>query len=423
MIVGRYVGETENKVKDLIESAMGGVIFIDEAYALYSGDEDSNDYGIRALDTFVKAMEDYRGRICFIFAGYKNPMLRMMSLNQGFKSRVNRFIDFPNYSIDELRQIGLKMIEDNEYQAEDGVIDEVLKILEPRLEEPDFANARDMRNVLETLYEIQALRTYEEAENYVVTMADVETYEKDINFKPKETYVAPKISADEINKQRAALEGVAVDSKYMQEASVNIKILTDDGMSGEGSGFFITKDGLIGTCAHVAATTNKYKIIVNIFTDKDTKITKTYDAVLVGMDEKADVALIKIVNPDMEFSYYRLADKDSKIEPLTSVLMAGYPLGGERFKDISINEGKIQSYNKDARLSGDQSEVERIYVDLTGHPGNSGSGVINASTGECVGVFAGASLDKAGIVVVEMNYAIPVRYLWELIDRLSNENK
>ena len=140
------------------------------------------------------------------------------------------------------------------------------------------------------------------------------------------------------------------------------------------------------------------------------------------MDEKADVALLKIVNPDMEFTYYRLADRNSKIEPLTSILMAGYPLGGERFKDISINEGKIQSYNKDARLGGDQSEVERIYVDLTGHPGNSGSGVIHGLTGECLGVFAGASLDRRSTPVVEMNFAIPVKYLWDLISRLS-ENK
>lgn len=421
MIVGRYLGETENKVKDMIESAIGGVIFIDEAYALYSSDGDNTDYGARALDTFVKAMEDYRGRICFIFAGYKTPMLKMMSMNQGFKSRVNRFIEFPNYSVDELKQIGKIMVADNQYELEDGVIDEIVKILEPRLEDEDFANARDMRNVLETLYEIQALRTYDDVENYLITMDDVKTYEKDINFKPKSRQAKQFIFLDQIESQRELLGNVAINSKYMQEASVNIKVLTEDGLSGEGSGFFITNDGLIGTCAHVVKGATGFNVIVNIFTDKETKITKTYDAVLVGMDEKADVALIKISNPDMKFTYYRLADKDYVPEPLTDVAMAGYPLGGERFKDISINEGKVQSYNKDAHMGEDESEIDRIYVDLTGHSGNSGSGLVDIKSNQCIGVYAGGSLGYSGPVVIKMNYAIPVKYLWDLIESLTGK--
>lgn len=420
-VIGRYMGETEQKVQELIKSAMGGVFFVDEAYALYSRwGEEGADYGRNALDTLVKAMEDYRGQICFIFAGYKYPMLQMMSLNPGFKSRVNRFIEFPNYSVDELKQIGLKMAAENDRVLEEGVIDEIVKILEPKMEESDFANARDMRNILETIYEIQALRTYNDPENYTITMDDIKTYERDIDFVPEIKRETPKISLVEIIQQRNLLHNIPVDGKYMQEVSVNIRAVGPKGRSWEGSGFFITSNGIIGTCAHVVQDARALIVNVNIFTNKDKKITKLYQADVVGWDENTDVALIKIREPDMEFSYYRLADKDYEATPLTRIAMAGYPLGSKRFESISINEGKVQSYNKDTHLRGELSKIERIYVDLTGHPGNSGSGVINTQTGECIGVFAGASLDRTETPIVEMNFAIPVKYLWDLIDKISS---
>lgn len=416
MLVGRYVGETEDNVKNLIEKAKGGVIFVDEAYALYSGSYESNDYGIRALDTLVKAMEDYRGQICFIFAGYKYPMLRMMDSNQGFKSRINRFIEFPNYSSEELREIGLKMAADNKYQLSDGVIDEIMKIVEPRLNDSDFANAREMRNILETLYEIQALRTFEEQDNFVVTLDDVKEYEKDVDFKQSERKSLTLFDMNSLEKNREKMKNISVNRKHMQESSVNIKVFEDGRLLGEGSGFFISSDGLIGTCAHVIENAKEIKVSVNIFTNKDELINKIYDAEIVSFNKNTDVALIKIVKPDMEFSYYRIADKDYRSELLNGVMMAGYPLGGERFSSISLNEGKVQAYNIDARLD---DNVERIYLDLTGHPGNSGSGVIDSRSGECIGIFAGASLGRTSVNAVEMNFAIPIRYLWDLIENLT----
>ena len=105
-LVSQYFGATAEKTRSVIASAMGGVLFIDEAYALgNNSDHGITDYGKEAIDTLVKAMEDYRGKLCVILAGYKNEMLQMLSTNPGFKSRIQFTLDFPNYSRDELRDI------------------------------------------------------------------------------------------------------------------------------------------------------------------------------------------------------------------------------------------------------------------------------------------------------------------------------
>ena len=424
MLVAKYVGQTENNVRDLIESAMGGVIFIDEAYALYSRwGEEGNDYGRNALDVFVKAMEDYRGKICFIFAGYKYPMMRMMDMNQGFKSRVNRFIDFPNYSIDELKLIAAKMSKDNEYELEDGVVDEIMRIIKPKMKDDDFANAREVRNILETLYEIQAVRTYENTSDMLIKLEDVKVYEEDIHFKDEADKEKPVINIFDIKKMQETLNNLVISDRYIQEASVNIKNIDNGQVISEGSGFFITPDGLIGTCAHVIKDTKDIKVNVNLFTDKGKRTTKSYDAIVVGFDEEADVGLIKIKEPDIDFSFYPLASRDCELRLLSPVVMGGYPLGGERFKTISINEGSIQSLNKDSRLEDEQSKIDRIYVDLTGHSGNSGSGLVSRELNKCIGVYAGGSLGYSGPVVMKLNYAIHIKYLWDLLEKLSNKDK
>ena len=425
MIVAKYEGQTENKVKELIESAMGGVLFIDEAYSLYSRwGEEGNDFGRNALDTFVKAMEDYRGKICFIFAGYKQPMAKMMDLNQGFKSRVNRNIDFPNYSLDELKLIALKMVSDNGYTLEDGVVDEILKIVEPHMEDRDFANAREVRNILETLYEIQAVRTYEDTKDMLIKMDDIKSYEEDIHFKSASEKAKSSVRLEDIIEQQNKLVDIEITDRYIQEASVNIKLYNkEDVLLGEGSGFFITADGLVGTCAHVVKEAEAVKVNVNIFTNKGKRVSKLYDAVVVGFDEKSDVGLVKIIEPDIDFTYYKIANRDVKIDLLAPVAMGGYPLGAERFKTISINEGKVQALNKDELIDEDEeTKIDRIYVDLTGHSGNSGSGLIARQLNQCIGVYAGGSLGYSGPVVIKMNYAIHIKYLWDLIERLDKEN-
>ncbi len=159
-LVSQYFGATAEKTKMVIHSAMGGVLFIDEAYALGNNADTVGitDYGKEAIDTLVKAMEDYRGKFCVIFAGYKNEMLQMLSTNPGLKSRIQFTLDFPNYSRDELKSITELMLEKRGYTIGSGAMNRILDITDIKRKEPNFANAREIRNILDQVIMCQNLR-------------------------------------------------------------------------------------------------------------------------------------------------------------------------------------------------------------------------------------------------------------------------
>src|SRR5699024_7021068 len=104
-LVGQYVGQTGPKTLEKIKEAYGGVLFIDEAYSLYSGSD--NDFGYEAISTLIKEMEDNRDKLVVIMAGYPHEMEKMLSMNSGIRSRMSYTVDFPNYSSEELLEIFL----------------------------------------------------------------------------------------------------------------------------------------------------------------------------------------------------------------------------------------------------------------------------------------------------------------------------
>ena len=157
--VSQYFGATAEKTSRVISLAMGGVLFIDEAYALANNsDEDHTDYGKEAIDTLVKAMEDYRGKFCVILAGYKNETLQMLSANPGFKSRIQFILDFPNYSRDELKSITELMSASRQYTIGNAAMSRILDITDIKRKEPNFANAREIRNILDQVIMCQNMR-------------------------------------------------------------------------------------------------------------------------------------------------------------------------------------------------------------------------------------------------------------------------
>lgn len=156
-LIGQYVGETPQKTMRKIREAMGGVLFIDEAYALVPKDG-TFDYGNEAIATLIKAMEDHRGEFCVILAGYKNEMLQMIATNPGFKSRIQFELDFPNYSRDELKSITELMLKKREYTISEDALNKVLDITDIKRKEPNFANAREIRNILDQVIMCQNVR-------------------------------------------------------------------------------------------------------------------------------------------------------------------------------------------------------------------------------------------------------------------------
>lgn len=416
-LIGDYVGHTAIKTHEIIKKALGGVLFVDEAYMLSGGSYKGGSFGEEAIAALLKDMEDYRGEICIILAGYKEPIMKMMEVNPGFKSRINRYIDFPDYNLDELRQIAMLMYKNKGYEMSNDSLDEIIKILSIVRQQPNFSNAREVRNLLESIYEIQALRTSDNPSNMIITLTDIKDYEKDhnivFNVKVPKKKIKWNINAEEFILLAKQNYNYKFDNSYLEETSVNIKCFFEDKNIGEGSGFFISPKGIIGTCAHVVNGADKIIVIVNVKTASGQNIQKDYVADLISIDSKSDVALIGIINSKISFSYYPLTLPQSGYPTLMEeVAMGGYPFGGDRFENITLTEGKVQSINKDNAID---DGITKIFVDIVGQPGSSGSGVINKNNGKCIGIFAGAAIHNIGTLKSTINYAIPIDYLWNLI--------
>ena len=152
-LVAEYVGQTEPKVLKVIESATGGVLFIDEAYALqddYGGGQKG--YGEEATDVLVKQMEDRRDKLVVVIAGYRNPTLRFMEMNPGLRSRVPLVVDFPDYTSEELAAICRNVAERSGLKLEEGAVEKMAALLDRDRNSEGFGNARAVENLIQAAH-------------------------------------------------------------------------------------------------------------------------------------------------------------------------------------------------------------------------------------------------------------------------------
>lgn len=147
-LVGQYIGHTAPKTKEVLKKAMGGVLFIDEAYYLYRP-ENERDYGQESIEILLQVMENNRDDLVVIFAGYKDRMDRFFSSNPGMSSRVAHHIDFPDYAPEELEKIADIMLEGMQYRFDEPAQQAFSQYIVKRMQQPYFANARSVRNALE----------------------------------------------------------------------------------------------------------------------------------------------------------------------------------------------------------------------------------------------------------------------------------
>ena len=159
-LVGQYIGHTAPKTKEVLKKAMGGVLFIDEAYYLYKPDNE-RDYGSEAIEILLQVMENQRDELVVILAGYKDPMDRFYESNPGLSSRITNQSDFPDYSVEELLKIAKLMLEDQQYQLTPDAEVALGQYIKRRKEKPLFANARSVKNALDRARMRQANRIFD----------------------------------------------------------------------------------------------------------------------------------------------------------------------------------------------------------------------------------------------------------------------
>ena len=157
-LVGEYVGHTEKKTKNVVSRANGGVLFIDEAYALNDRYSSSKGFGEEAVDVLVKEMEDRRDSLVVVFAGYKDPMLDFIGLNPGLRSRIPSIIEFPDYSEDELVEIAHRISNSRDLLLEESAVDRMREALRLEKEKDGFGNARTVENMLDQAQRNATLR-------------------------------------------------------------------------------------------------------------------------------------------------------------------------------------------------------------------------------------------------------------------------
>jgi probable Rubsico expression protein CbbX len=174
-LVGQYIGHTAPKTKEVLKKAMGGVLFIDEAYYLYKPDNE-RDYGSESIEILLQVMENQRDELVVILAGYKERMDVFYQSNPGLASRIANHIDFPDYTSEELIEIGKIMLAEQQYRITPDAEKVMLDYIRLRKEQPLFANARSMKNAIDRARMRQANRVFE-SKNIELTKSDLVTLE------------------------------------------------------------------------------------------------------------------------------------------------------------------------------------------------------------------------------------------------------
>merc|ERR1719379_604815 len=160
-LVGQYVGHTAPKTKEMVKKAMGGILLVDEAYYLYNAAND-RDYGQESIEILLNVMENNKEDLIVVLAGYQDKMERFYSFIPGMNSRIGNHIEFPNYEVDELVEIGKVMCRELEYEMGPDAIEAFRDYLAKRIELPFFANARTVRNAIDLARMRAAIRIFNE---------------------------------------------------------------------------------------------------------------------------------------------------------------------------------------------------------------------------------------------------------------------
>lgn len=393
-LMGMYVGHSAIKAKNALMAGLGGVVVIDEAYALNERHTFAND----VIAEMLPIMENYRGDMAIVFCGYEDKMNEFFNLNAGIESRIGHIIKFEDYTKDELNLISDKELKDKEYNITEEAKKKVLEIVEEKRSSLYFGNARDVKNLLENIIEHQAYRTKEDINDRLIEIEDVIKIKNE--DKDAQTNILNINTYDMSEEQFINLRNITT-KRIAEEATVMLEMEGENGIS-RGLGFLISPNGLIATSKHCVFNSKKIEVTINLRTVKN-KIFKTkLNAKVVKMSETADVAIIKVDFKDYKYPYLKLADKDFYIEKLKKAVVYSYPGFLDNILAFKENISSLQILE----------DGNKIITLTEAYPGSSGAPLIDLKTKTVIGIITGGlSTGNNGNLIP---FALHIEHLWEL---------
>jgi adenylate kinase family enzyme len=414
-LVDRTQGE--GRARDIFNRALGGVLFIDEAYGLLA-----ESGGMSVVTELIAFSENNAGNLCIILAGYPDEMNRLLAINTGFASRFQR-INFDNYSAKELLQIFDNFCKEKYIYNPNG---EFSKLLHAYIEylsatpEKGFGNARVIRNLFETLLRKLFVRTAGTDANEF-TADDMyksidEMYESKLNLdslikKNKPEYKLPSMGQMLRISRDLGKEGY--NKQALTEAL--IRISTD---KGTGSGFLITSDGYAVTCNHVIkGRSGDIKARVRIRNSRGHAQDSEYNCVVIFQSEGLDIAVIKLETKENNLPFTALMPRENEPQDWQAreVHLLSYPFGS-KFDDPNLFKGYISSCQE---VNG----IETLLLGIEGKCGSSGGMCIDIQSGFVTGIFCGSFTEKNEGLTEEINYAHPIKYLWDIFEQEPDRDK
>ncbi|HAS47408.1 MAG TPA: AAA family ATPase [Microscillaceae bacterium] len=424
-LVAGYVGQTAIKTREVIETALDGILFIDEAYTLTrsSGGGDTTDYGQEAVNTLLAMMENHRDRLVVIAAGYPEEMKQFIESNPGLQSRFTNYLQFEDYVVDDLWLIFQKIAQDKKYRVDleaESKVKDYFEYLRATKQGRNFGNGREARN----LY-AQALSLHEQR---ILPKMDHLSHEEILTIKaddipvPPEDFVKPsEVKPKKREKVKIPLPTLEPHDLKAPEGLLNclgfIDVATHSGQDGSGSGFVISPEGHILTCHHVVENAKKVT-----FRFEDTE--QTIEAKVIFSDKRSDLALIKIDPNDIEalkdetnedetdqdktkkkLPYLPLSTKDEAPVIGHEIGLLGYPLGVQLGTKASYSKGVISSFRK-------RDDINLLQTDVSATHGYSGGPVFRLDTGRIIGVLTGGIDIK---IAAGINLVIDIREVYQFI--------
>lgn len=397
-LVGQYIGETAQKTKQVLDSALDGVLFIDEAYSL---SQSKHSYGLEAINTLVPALESYRNNLVVIFAGYTLEMEDFVSANSGIASRIGRTIEFPDYSTDELVQIFHAMAHAKGYDVSEGVDDELQRQFEYLTRDDDsarkFGNARGVRvqffdkmidefdsRMYEALKQGQDARTYPRS----FVLSDVPR----VVGKQKQP---PIPSSGRTYKFRVAELANGQDQLTLPGGDIPERVAKSVGLvktdKGTGTGFIVSPYGHLLTAYHVVEGSKSIQFRIN-------GSREFHEVTYLDGDKDADLVVLKLEGDDWPFT--PIVQQGYELSRGTALGLLGYPMGESLGTEVTYTSGDLSSTRRSA------AGVRVFQIDVSAYSGNSGGPVFLSQTGEAIGVLSGGPNDT-------LNFAVSLEELYE----------